>query len=115
EALSRDVAEANRSSGGCGSGVGRDDHAVPAGAHAKAPARRRLSPVFGWALAASVALAAVFGLRQAGPDLGTPDPLPTSDQHLVADAPAAKPLFSGSFERGTSRPAESIFDSSFGS
>ena len=80
----------------------------------RAPARARV-PAWGWALAASLALAAVFAVRQIGP---VPDQDPLSgdpSRTLVADAPAAEPLFSGSFERGNARPAETIFDSSFGS
>ena len=76
-------------------------------------APRRSVPAWGWALAATLALAAVFATRQPGPDLGAPQALPPSDRTLVADAP--EPLFSGSFERSNTRPAEAIFDSSFGS
>ena len=81
-----------------------------------APGRqRRFAPAWGWALAASVVLAAVFSARQIGPGPAEPAGQPPPDRALMADAPAAEPLFSGSFERGNARPAETIFDSSFGS
>ena len=78
----------------------------------QAPSRR----VVGWALAASVALVAVFAGRQLATDQVVPTPADADPRDMIAQGPAAEPLFSGSFEhdrQGSAR--ESIFDNDFGS
>ena len=83
-----------------------------------AAARRRRSarPAFGWALAAAVALVAVFASRELAQDAVVPmAPLDSAD--MIASAPEA-PLFSGSFENGEAGDRDRhdgvIFDSGFG-
>ena len=92
----------------------RDDAAHLADGIAAARRQRAPRPVFGWALAAAVALVAVFAGRQLAQE-GVPAavaPMEASD--LLADGPAPEaPLFSGSFEHGEAGEGV-IFDSGFG-
>ena len=88
--------------------------AQSARADAVAQARHR-RPLLGWAMAAAVALVAVFAASSLQRDAGAPTPYSNGeDSAMMAEGPA--PLFSGSFEPGRGAPgAESIFDNDFGS
>ena len=77
--------------------------------------RRGMRPALGWALAASVALVAVFAGRQLAQDEALPGTATTDPADMIATAPAPEPLFSGSFENGRAGGGESIFDNDFGS
>ena len=91
-----DAALANR----IGNALADDAQRLSDGLARSAPVRRATPRrVVGWALAASVALVAVFAGRQLATEQAVPLPTEVDARDMIAQGPAPEPLFSGSFER----------------